>query len=313
MSMGAIGVEVTGRNAAESVKQIQRLEELGIRAAWATSGGDADPITLLAIAAARTESILLGTSIVPTWPRHPITTAQQTNVIAHLAPGRFRLGLGPSHRSEMYEPFRFNFRKPLTNLREYLRIVKSLVQKGYVDFDGEMYHAHVSASDSFPNLPVMASALRPRSFRLCGEEADGAISWVCPLAYLRDSALPALMEGAEPTGRPTPPLIAHAVVSVHENYNEIRDAALEEMAYYPTAPFYQQMFALAGYPEAEELNGWSDRMLNEIVIFGPEEEVAPRLQQFFDAGAAEVLVSIIPAGPHKQDSWERSAKLLANL
>ena len=40
------------------------------------------------------------------------------------------------------------------------------------------------------------------------------------------------------------------------------------MAYYPTAPFYQQMFVLAGYPEAEELNGWSDSMLQEIVISG---------------------------------------------
>ena len=176
-----------------------------------------------------------------------------------------------------------------------------------------MYSAHVSASDSFPELPVMASALRPRSFRLCGEVADGAISWVCPLAYLRDSALPAMREGAQAAGRPTPPLVAHAVVSVHENYEEVKEASLEEMAYYPTAPFYQQMFALAGFPEAEELNGWSDRMLREIVISGSEDDVAPRLKAFFAAGAEEVLVSIISAGPDKQASWERSARLLASL
>ena len=248
MSMGTIGVEVSGRDATEIIEQIQRLEDLGVKAAWATSGGNSDPITLLAVAAVQTESILLGTSIVPTWPRHPITIAQQANVLANLAPGRFRLGIGPSHYSEMYEPFRFDFRKPLTNLREYLRIVKPLLQKGSVDFDGEQYHAHVAAADAFPDLPVMASALRPRSFRLCGEEADGAISWVCPLQYLRDSALPAMREGAESAGRPTPPLIAHAVVSVHENYDEVKEAALEEMAYYPTAPFYQRMFAISRVP-----------------------------------------------------------------
>ena len=77
MTMGTIGVEVSGSTATEIVGQIKRLEELGVKAAWATSGGDADPITLLAVAAMQTESILLGTSIVPTWPRHPITTAQQ--------------------------------------------------------------------------------------------------------------------------------------------------------------------------------------------------------------------------------------------
>ena len=51
MSMGTIGVEVSGRNATEIVAQIQRLEDLGVKAAWATSGGDSDPITLLAVAA----------------------------------------------------------------------------------------------------------------------------------------------------------------------------------------------------------------------------------------------------------------------
>ena len=87
MSMGTIGVEVSGRDATEIIGQIQRLEDLGVKAAWATSGGDSDPITLLAVAAVQTESILLGTSIVPTWPRHPITIAQQANVLANLAPG----------------------------------------------------------------------------------------------------------------------------------------------------------------------------------------------------------------------------------
>ena len=43
----------------------------------------------------------------------------------------------------------------------------------------------------------MASALQRGSFELCGEEADGAISWICPGTYLRDVALPAMQAGAE--------------------------------------------------------------------------------------------------------------------
>ena len=57
----------------------------------------------------------------------------------------------------------------------------------------------------------MASALQRGSFELCGEEADGAISWICPGIYLRDVALPAMQLGAERAGRPVPPLIAHAL------------------------------------------------------------------------------------------------------
>ena len=47
-------------------------------------------------------------------------------------------------------------------------------------------------------MPI--SALRPNAFRLAGEIADGAISWVCPLPYLRDVAVPALKQGAAKVG-----------------------------------------------------------------------------------------------------------------
>ena len=182
-----------------------------------------------------------------------------------------------------------------------------------MDFDGEQYNAHTSFSGSFPDMPVMASALRPKSFSLCGELSDGGISWVCPVDYLRESALPAMREGAKAAGRPTPPLIAHAVVSAHDDWEEVKEAAMAEMSYYPTSPFYQRMFALAGYPEAEQLNGWSDRMLREIVLSGPGDAIAKGLERFFDAGADEVLVSIIPAGPDPTASWEKTATLLASL
>ena len=66
-------------------------------------------------------------------------------------------------------------------------------------------------------VTLMASALRTNGFRLCGELADGAISWNCPLPYLRDVAVPALKEGAAKAGRPVPPLIAHVPVVVSED------------------------------------------------------------------------------------------------
>ncbi len=63
----------------------------------------------------------LGTSIVPTFPRHPLVTVQQTQVIASLASGRFRLGVGPSHRPLM-AAMGLPFRAPLGHLREYVRL-----------------------------------------------------------------------------------------------------------------------------------------------------------------------------------------------
>ena len=93
MGVNTIGVAVTARRPSEALEQVRKLERLGVSAAWLTSGGGGgDSIAVLAAAAAETERILLGTSIVQTWSRHPVALAQQVQVVADLAPGRFRLG-----------------------------------------------------------------------------------------------------------------------------------------------------------------------------------------------------------------------------
>ena len=314
MSGKRIGVEAEGDDASSILAQIQELGRLGIPATWLTTGGAGlDALTLFSAAAVRTESILLGTSITPTWPRHPIVAVQQVQVIAQLAPGRFRFGIGPSHRETMEESFGVDFRAPVTNLREYLRIVKALLHQGAVDFDGRQYHAHARIDESIPDVPVMASALRRASFQACGAEADGAISWLCPGEYLRDVALPAMQEGAQEVSRQVPPLIAHAPVCVHNDPNEVQAAARQKLESYPPTPFYAQMFADAGYPEAEQSGTWSDRMLDAVVLSGDEDAVGRRLRQLFDWGASEVLASVIVAGPDLGASWERTVHLLADM
>ena len=73
MSDKVIGIAVSAPNASAGLDRIVRAEELGVRAAWLTSGGGGgDAPTLLAAAAAQTERILLGTSIMQIWSRQPV-------------------------------------------------------------------------------------------------------------------------------------------------------------------------------------------------------------------------------------------------
>ncbi|MCZ6535922.1 MAG: LLM class flavin-dependent oxidoreductase, partial [Chloroflexi bacterium] len=191
MAEKRIGLAVAAKDSMDALARIRRAEALGVSAAWLTTGGARmDALTLFSAAAVQTQRILLGTSIIPTWPRHPIAIVQQVQVLAQLSNGRFRLGVGPSHKDGMIQTFGANFRAPLEHMREYLRILKALLQQGKVDLDGRYYTAH-AAIEAPLDVPVMASALRRRSYELCGAEADGAISWVCPGKYLRDVALPA--------------------------------------------------------------------------------------------------------------------------
>lgn len=306
-----IGVAIPTPDPQSVLASIRRAEELGVKAAWMTSGGDVgDALTLYAAAAAQTDSILLGTSIMRTWTRHPIVAARQVQTIAGIAPGRVRLGIGPSHQGSMTQTFGVDFREPLGHLREYIQILSGLSREGKVDFDGRHYSAHFEMSAP-TNVPVMASALRPASFEACGELADGAISWVCPLSYVRDVALPALKAGAERAGRPTPPLIVHAPVCVNEDLEAARNAVREQLGYFPRTPFYARMFERAGFPESDD-TGWTDDMLDSVLIAGNEEHVAERLNEIFAWGGSEVLASIVTVGD-AEASRERTLKLIAQV
>ena len=307
-----IGIHAGAPNAEASLDLTRRAEAAGVQATWLTTGGTGlDALTLFAAAAVQTDNILFGTSIVPTYPRHPIVVAQQVQVLDQLAPGRLRLGVGPSHRPTMRSMFGFDLRSPLTNLSEYLQILRALLHEGSVDFDGEEYTAHASIPRPV-NIPVMASALQEGSFELCGAEADGAISWVSPAVYLRDKALPAMRRGSDQAGRETPPLIAHAPVCISTDVAATRAAVQQQLSNYPRLPFYQRMWAAAGYPEAAE-ETWSDGMIQATVLTGDADAVGERMVAMLDMGIDELLVTPVTAGDDAADDMEQTIQLLGKV
>jgi alkanesulfonate monooxygenase SsuD/methylene tetrahydromethanopterin reductase-like flavin-dependent oxidoreductase (luciferase family) len=94
-----VGLVVDGINAAAAVTTITTAEAAGVRQIWMTQGpSNPDTTTIFASAAAKTSTVRLGTAITPIYLRHPLALAQQALAIDDIAPGRFRLGIGPSHR-----------------------------------------------------------------------------------------------------------------------------------------------------------------------------------------------------------------------
>lgn len=87
-----VGVAIQGRDANDAVDQIVRAEAAGIDTAWSTMGGagGSDPMVTYAVGLVRTERIVLGTSIVHTWAKRPLTYAQEAAALDQLGPGRFR-------------------------------------------------------------------------------------------------------------------------------------------------------------------------------------------------------------------------------
>ena len=306
-----VGVHIAGTSVPKILDNIVAAERAGVQCAWMTCGGAApDPLAIFAAAALKTTRILLGTSIMPTFPRHPLALVQQSLVVDALAPGRLRLGVGPSHKPSIEGTWGIPFERPQEHLREYLTILRAALNDGKVDFDGRRLKAHAQLAGP-TGVTVMASALRAIGFRTCGELADGAISWVCPLPYLRDVAAPALREGAQKAGRATPPLIAHVPVAVSDDVAAVRRGAAEQLGRYPRVPYYSQMFQDAGFPEAKD-GMLSDRMIDALVVHGSAARVKERLRALASFGANELLaMPILPPGD--ADAFVRTLATMGEL
>jgi F420-dependent oxidoreductase-like protein len=288
-----VGLVVDGTNAAAAVKTIVAAEAAGVRQIWMVQAPwSPDPLTTFAAAATKTSTVCLGTSVVQTYPRHPLVLAQQALVLYDIAPGRLRLGVGPSHRFIIEDIYGLPHTTPLAHLREYVEMLRAAFGEGKVDHHGHFYNV-VVALPRTSQIPVLISTLGKKAFQLAGEIADGALSWACPVPYLLRTGIPALHTAAAAAGRSAPPLVAHVSVALKEDPHSVLAAGHQLLDLYAKFPFYAKMFSDAGFPLTSDQTV-PDALVDSLVISGNEATVAARFTELLAAGLDELNVALVP-------------------
>ena len=306
-----VGLAIEPGDVTAAIANIRDAEQAGVQQVWMTQGpAMIDTLTLYAIAAAHTTRIRLGTSIVPIYPRHPLTMIQQALTINKSAPGRLRLGVGTSHRHVIEEMYGIQMVSPLDYLCEYVEVIRQGAWEGRVDHHGTFFNVKTSFSQT-TQIPLLISALGKQAFHLAGQISDGAISWNCPAHYLLNTALPALQAGAESQQRPTPPLIAHVPVALSTNEAAVQQAAVKRISFYTKAPFYAHMFAAAGFPIAEDGTG-IEALVKELVISGDEAQAKQRIHALIASGLDELLLMLVPVADEARERAQL-AQLIGSL
>jgi alkanesulfonate monooxygenase SsuD/methylene tetrahydromethanopterin reductase-like flavin-dependent oxidoreductase (luciferase family) len=188
---------------------VRYAEELGYHRAWA---GDSQMIwsdcyALLALAAANTRRILIGTGVAIPGTRIAPVTAHSIATINQIAPGRVFLGVGTGHtamRVMGQDPM------PIREFREYLRIVRGLLDGDAVDYTyrGKIREIQFLHRDRhFINLeqriPIYIAANGPRALEVTGEYGDG---WIAAGGSAEEASrgLEKIRTGAEKANRALP-------------------------------------------------------------------------------------------------------------
>jgi alkanesulfonate monooxygenase SsuD/methylene tetrahydromethanopterin reductase-like flavin-dependent oxidoreductase (luciferase family) len=163
-------------------------DELGYDSFWVPEGWGYEIFTVLTEMAVATKRIKLGTAIVNTFSRSPGLIAMSAATVDEISEGRFILGIGPSGKNVIEGFHGRPFDKPLTQTRDVIRAVRTLLAGGKLSDAGmEMTQYRPFKLEMTParrDLPIYVAALKPKAIESIGELADGWIPTFWPYEKL---------------------------------------------------------------------------------------------------------------------------------
>ncbi|MGI4893633.1 MAG: LLM class F420-dependent oxidoreductase [Janthinobacterium lividum] len=183
LSLGYLTGGAIGTAADDALALTLAAEEAGYDSAWVAEAYGTDAVSVLGWLAARTSRIALGSAVMQIPARSAAMTAMSAATLDGLSGGRFRLGLGVSGPQVAEGWYGQRFAKPLRRTREYLDVVRMVLGRETLTYEGSELHLPLPDGPGValrlmqpaprPDLPVYLAAVGPKNVELAGEIADG--------------------------------------------------------------------------------------------------------------------------------------------
>lgn len=271
--IGKLGVwaALDGKTPDEAADFAHQLEEWGYSALWIPEAVGLDPFAMLGYLAAKTEKLVLCTGIANIYARDPMTMKAIHKTMAQLAPGRFVLGIGVSHKHLVSNARGHEYKKPVPAMRDYLDAMEEAV--------------YLSRQPD-EEAPIVLAALRPLMLKLAATRTRGAHPYFVTPEHTA--------QARERMG-PDAWLCPEQKVILETDAERARAAGRAAMGVYLRAPNYQNNLRELGFEDSDWANPAeaSDRLVDAIVAWGDEAALLARVQAHHDAGATHVCIQPI--------------------
>ena len=260
-----------------------------------------DGFTPLALAAAWTERVRLGTGVVNPYTRGLPVLAQHAAAIQDASDGRFCLGLGSSSDVIVERWNGVPFERPLTRVREAVTTLRPILagERGPGGF-------RLERPPGRP-VPIFVAALRDRMLALGGELADGTFVNFLPISAVAH-VCEQIRAGEERAGRePGSTEVVCRFFCLPGSPEHGVGVARFMFAAYATVPVYERFFRGLGWGEQLDamVDAWRagdrqraaerapEELIREIFVFGEPEDQRARLEEFAAAGITTFVLTPI--------------------
>ena len=331
---------------AESVAQVQALEQAGMDIVYVAEAYGYDAPTLMGYLAAETDTIQIASGILPVYTRTPTLLAMTAAGLDDLSGGRAILGLGASG-PQVIEGFHgVAYDAPIQRTREIIDICRKVWRRDEpVVHDGKKYQLPLPEGQGTglgkplkmithpvrSAIPIHVASLGPKNVQMTAELADGWLPILFHPERAKDVWGADVEAGLAKRSPDLGPLdvVAGGLLSIgpESEVAGFRDFSRAMVALYVGGMgardrnFYNQLFQRYGYEaEAKEiqdlyLDGKKQEaaaavpssFLEETSLCGDEGYIKDRIAQFKDAGVT--VLNITPIAPDLEGQQRMVAKV----
>jgi 5,10-methylenetetrahydromethanopterin reductase len=303
---------------ADSIEMIKTADQLGYHACYSVDETwHKDLWVLFAAAAGQTERIRFGPNVTHVFLREPTLICQQLATLDELTGGRTEAVVSTGNFGLLAQyHLAWAERKPLSRLKEAMHVMRTFLDQGTIDFEGQFFHysgLFTAARPVQERVPLLMGGMKgPRSFEAAGEISDGCHH---ALSYSReayDYVAEHLRIGAERAGRDWRELDfgAWVVTVVAEDSAAAKRAARILVAFYISSMPPEQL-ARHGIEAAElapvvealgrgdvktAIDRFSPEYAEKLSIAGTPEEVVEKIKRDIEpAGVNHMILALSDA------------------
>ncbi len=282
---------------------------------WRLVGGHApNSLAWLGFVAARTERVILGTSVMtPTFRYNPPVIAQAFATLACLAPGRVFLGVGTGEAlnevavGSVAQGEWPEFKERFARLREAVGLIRRLWTEDSVTFEGDYYRTSDARIFDRPEqpVPVYVAAGGPMVARYAGRAGEG---FICTSGKGRelyaDQLIPAVAEGRTRAGREGEPI--EKMIEIKLSWDPDAGRALENTRFWaPLSLTAEQKHSIHSPGEMEQAADALpiEQVAKRWIVSADPAEVVDAVRFYTDLGFDHLVFH----GPgHDQDRYLRT-------
>jgi probable F420-dependent oxidoreductase len=282
---------------------LEEMDDLGYTDVWSSEANGTDGFTPLALAAAWTPGLRLGTAIVPSFTRGPAIMAQSVAAMAESAPGRFAFGIGTSSNVIVESWNGIPFTDPYHRTADMVRFLKVALTGQRVDEEYRSFRVRGFRLGRVPEQPppILVAALRPGMLRLAGRVGDGAIiNWLS--ADDVKTVVPEVGPGKE--------IVARIFVCPSIDADTVRNFGRMAVAAYLNVPVYAAFHEWLGRgPKLADMwAAWKagdrkaataaipDEVVDELIVHGSPADCRRHIQRYVDNGVTTTALAILNFG-----------------